>query len=145
VAASAEDERSGDRTSSLRRRVAATRWRRALAARRAAHLGYRIVVAIVGTAIVAVGLITIPLPGPGWFTVILGLVILATEFVWAERLLGFTRVQVRRWTDWVAGQAVWVRLLLTVATAAFAYGVVVVVLHLTGVPAWTPQWIPLWR
>jgi uncharacterized protein (TIGR02611 family) len=135
----------GDRGRSLRQRVAVTRWRRALAARRATHLGYRLVVGIVGTAIVALGLLTIPLPGPGWFTVILGLVVLATEFVWAERLLRFTRARVRRWSDWVAGQALWVRLVLTAATAAFAYGVVVVVLHLTGVPAWTPQWVPLWR
>ena len=30
-------------------------------------------------------------------------------------------------------------------TAAFVYGVVVVVLHVTGVPSWTPGWVPLWR
>jgi hypothetical protein len=27
------------------------------------------------------------LPGPGWAAVILGLVVLATEFAWAERVL----------------------------------------------------------
>ena len=100
---------------------------------------------IVGALIVAFGLLTIPLPGPGWLTVIAGLVVLATEFVWAERLLGHTRRQVKRWTDWVAAQAVWVRILLAVATAAFVYGVLVVVLHLTGVPSWVPGWVPLWR
>jgi uncharacterized protein (TIGR02611 family) len=145
VTAGAGNELSSARTRGLRHRVAATRWRRALAGRRVTHLGYRLVVGIVGTAIVALGLVTIPLPGPGWLTVILGLVVLATEFVWAERLLRFTRVHVRRWTDWVAGRPVWVRLALTAATAAFAYGVVVVVLHLTGVPGWTPPWVPLWR
>jgi hypothetical protein len=28
---------------------------------------------------------------------------------------------------------------------AFVYGVVVVTLHVTGVPAWVPGWVPLWR
>jgi len=29
--------------------------------------------------------------------------------------------------------------------AAFVYGVIVVSLHLTGVPSWLPDWLPLWR
>ena len=109
------------------------------------HHTYRVLVGIVGALIVVFGLLTIPLPGPGWLTVILGLFVLGTEFVWAERLLAFTRRQVRRWTDWVNGQALWLRLLLALATAVFVYGVVVVCLHLTGVPSWAPTWIPLWR
>ncbi len=31
------------------------------------------------------------------------------------------------------------------ATAAFVYGVLVVTLHITGVPDWVPGWVPLWR
>ena len=103
------------------------------------------VVGLVGALIVAFGVLTIPLPGPGWLTVIAGLVVLATEFTWAERLLAFTRQQVKRWTTWVGEQPVWVRLGLALLTAAFVYGVLVVVLHLTGVPSWVPGWIPLWR
>jgi hypothetical protein len=38
-----------------------------------------------------------------------------------------------------------VRVLIGVATAAFVYGVVVVTLHLAGIPEWTPGWVPLWR
>jgi uncharacterized protein (TIGR02611 family) len=125
--------------------VAGTRWRRRLAARRTTHLAYRIVVGVVGALVVAFGLVTIPLPGPGWLTVIAGLFILATEFAWAERLLDFTRRHVKRWTDWVGRQPMWVRIALGVLTAAVVYGVVVVVLHLTGVPSWVPGWVPLWR
>jgi uncharacterized protein (TIGR02611 family) len=125
--------------------VARTRWRRALAVRRPLDTGYRILVGLVGVLVVAVGIVTIPLPGPGWLTVIAGLVVLATEFVWAERLLAVTRRQVERWTGWVAEQAVWVRAVLALLTAAFVYGVLVVVLHLTGVPGWVPGWVPLWR
>lgn len=129
----------------MRERVAGTGWRRRLASRRATHHGYRLVVGVVGAAVVAFGLVTIPLPGPGWLTVIAGLFILATEFAWAERLLHVTRHHVTRWTAWVGRRPVWVRLGLAALSAAFVYGVLVVVLHLTGVPAWLPGWLPLWR
>jgi uncharacterized protein (TIGR02611 family) len=134
-----------DEVRSLRERVAGTRWRRGLAVRRSVNHGYRIVVGIVGGLVVALGLATIPLPGPGWLTVIAGLFVLATEFTWAERLLEFTKKHVRRWSDWVTAQPVWVRLLIAAATAAFVYGVLVVTLHMMGVPDWVPGWVPLWR
>jgi uncharacterized protein (TIGR02611 family) len=129
----------------LRERVAATHWRRRLAARRPLDHGYRLVVGAVGALVVAFGLVTIPLPGPGWLTVIAGLFLLATEFTWAERLLDFTRRHVRAWTEWLGRQRVWVRVAVALATAACVYGVLVVVLHAMGVPDWMPGWVPLWR
>ncbi|MGY1725831.1 TIGR02611 family protein [Geodermatophilus sp. SYSU D01062] len=134
-----------DGVHSLRERVAESRWRRRLAARRSVDHAYRMVVGIVGGLVVAVGLVTIPLPGPGWLTVIAGLFVLATEFTWAERLLEFTKRHVKAWTDWLGRQPVWVRLGIGVLTAAFVYGVLVVTLHVTGVPDWVPGWVPLWR
>ncbi len=130
---------------SLRERIAGTRWRRRIAARRSLNHGYRVGVGVVGGLIVALGVVTIPLPGPGWLTVIAGLFVLATEFLWAERLLEFTKKHVKRWTDWVGTRPVWVRVLLAVATAAFVYGVLVITLHVAGVPTWMPGWVPLWR
>jgi uncharacterized protein (TIGR02611 family) len=130
---------------SLRERVADTKWRRRLAARRGVNHGYRICVGVFGGLVVAFGLVTIPLPGPGWLTVIAGLFVLATEFTWAERLLEFTKKHVRRWSDWVSTCAVWIRVLIGLATAAFVYGVLVVTLHFLGVPDWVPDWVPLWR
>lgn len=134
-----------DDVRSLRERVADAQWRRRVAARRSTDHAYRVGVGLVGVVVVAVGLATIPLPGPGWLTVIAGLFILASEFTWAERLLEYTKERVSRWSDWVAGRSVWVRALLGLATAAFVYGVLVVTLHLTGVPGWIPGWVPLWR
>ncbi|HEV7875757.1 MAG TPA: TIGR02611 family protein [Nocardioides sp.] len=134
-----------DETHSLRERVAATRWRKRLAARRTLNEAYRLGVGIVGSLIVALGVVAIPLPGPGWLIVFAGLFVLGTEFLWAERVLEFTRKQVKRWTDWVTAQAIWVRLLIGAATVAFVYGVVVLTLHLAGVPDWVPGWFPLWR
>jgi uncharacterized protein (TIGR02611 family) len=113
--------------------------------RRSVNHPYRIVVGVVGALIVALGIVAIPLPGPGWLIVIAGLFVLATEFLWAERLLEFTKAHVKRWTDWVTDQPVWVRVLLGAATAVFVFGVLVVTLHLTGVPNWMPGWVPLWR
>ncbi len=135
----------GDEMRSLRERVADTRWRRRLAGSRAVNSGYRIGVGVVGGLVTALGLATIPLPGPGWLTVITGLVILASEFTWAERLLEFTKGHVKRWTEWVGRQPMWVRLMIGAATAAFVYGIVVVTLHVLGVPDWVPGWVPLWR
>lgn len=44
----------------------------------------RVVVFVVGVALVAVGVAMFVLPGPGIVVVLLGLAVLATEFVWAE-------------------------------------------------------------
>ena len=129
----------------MRERIAETRWRRRLAARRSVNHPYRIAVGVVGGLIVALGIAAIPLPGPGWLIVIAGLFVLATEFLWAERLLEFTKKHVKRWTDWVAGRPVWLRVLIAAVTAAFVYGVLVVTLHMIGVPDWMPGWVPLWR
>jgi uncharacterized protein (TIGR02611 family) len=136
---------AGEAHRSLRERVAATHWRRRVAARRPLDHGYRLVVGAVGSVVVAFGLVTIPLPGPGWLTVIAGLFLLATEFTWAERLLDFTRRHVRAWTGWLGRQRAWVRVAVALATAAFVYGALVVVLHVMGAPAWVPGWVPLWR
>ena len=136
---------AADEGHSLRERVAESRWRRRIAARRSVDAPYRALVGVVGAVVVAFGMVTIPLPGPGWLTVIAGLFVLATEFPWAERLLEFTRSQVTRWTEWLGRRSVVVRVAVGVLTAAFVGAVVLVTLHLTGVPHWVPGWVPLWH
>ena len=104
----------------------------------ALDLTYRIVVGLLGGAIVVLGIILIPLPGPGWLIVFAGLALLATEFVWAERLLRYGRRRLHVWTQWVTQQSLLVRGLiglgglLCVAGAIWAYDVVV------GLPSWVP-------
>lgn len=51
----------------------------------------RLVIGLVGSAIVVVGLLLVPLPGPGWAIVFAGVALLGTEFSWAERLLQAVR------------------------------------------------------
>jgi len=40
-----------------------------------------------GFTLLALGIVMTVTPGPGWITILLGLGVLAAEFVWARRLL----------------------------------------------------------
>jgi len=48
--------------------------------------GFRVLVLLVGATTVLVGLVLIPLPGPGSLIVFLGISLLGREFAWAHRL-----------------------------------------------------------
>lgn len=47
----------------------------------------RILRITLGFLVLAIGVVMIVTPGPGWLTILLGLGILAAEFGWARRLL----------------------------------------------------------
>jgi uncharacterized protein (TIGR02611 family) len=51
------------------------------------HSGKRVAVTIAGFAVLLAGIALLVLPGPGWLLIFIGLTILATQYVWAERLL----------------------------------------------------------
>ncbi|MET8181855.1 TIGR02611 family protein [Streptomyces sp. NPDC005336] len=61
---------------------------------RALHVSWQVGVFIVGLAIVGVGIIMLPLPGPGWLVIFAGMAIWATEFVWAQMVLLWTKRKV---------------------------------------------------
>ncbi len=63
-----------------------------------------LVAATVGGTLVVVGLVLMVLPGPGIPILILGLLILATEFAWAESLLRRTRAGVQAASSKVRGR-----------------------------------------
>ena len=48
---------------------------------------WRTVILVVGLTIVGLGTFFLLFPGPGWAVIVLGLIILATEYAWAQRLL----------------------------------------------------------
>lgn len=106
---------------------------------------YRIVVAVVGTAIILAGLALVPLPGPGWLIVFVGLGILATEFGWARRVLDYARKKVGAWTDWVQDQNWFVRILLGLGCLAIVAGMIYGYIWWQGVPGWVPEWVPIVR
>ncbi len=68
---------------------------------------WRVGIAVLGLVIVVVGVILLPLPGPGWLIIFLGIGVWATEFAWAHRLLGRARAFVSRWTSWISTQPRW--------------------------------------
>jgi uncharacterized protein (TIGR02611 family) len=77
------------------------RWRLRVAKNKPLEAVYRVVVLVVGLAIVLAGLAMLVFPGPGWAAIILGLLVLATEYRWAERLLE----PVQRFVRWLARRA----------------------------------------
>jgi uncharacterized protein (TIGR02611 family) len=88
------------------------------------RMALKIAVGVLGTLVVALGVVLLPLPGPGWAVIILGLAIWAVEFAWARNLLQFTRRQVRSWTQWTTRQSLPVRALIGVAGFVFIAAVV---------------------
>ena len=56
----------------------------------------RILVAVAGVTVLAVGVALIFLPGPAFIVIPLGLAILAVEFAWAQRWLGYARQLLQR-------------------------------------------------
>jgi uncharacterized protein (TIGR02611 family) len=76
------------------------------------RMALKIGIGVLGGLVVAVGIVLIPFPGPGWAIVILGLAILAVEFHWARKLLVFTKRHVQSWTHWIARQGWPMRLLV---------------------------------
>jgi len=55
----------------------------------------RLVIAVVGFTVLLIGFAMIILPGPAVIVIPIGLGILATEFVWARRLLRKVKAKIR--------------------------------------------------
>ncbi|MBB2990345.1 uncharacterized protein (TIGR02611 family) [Mycolicibacterium iranicum] len=98
------------------------RWRDRLRENPALDLSYRIGVGVVGLLVLGAGIIAIPYPGPGWAIVFVGLAILATEFEWAKRLLGYVRQRYDAAMEWFKRQGLWVQALGALFTAAIVLG-----------------------
>ena len=104
------------------------RWLGAIRARaRSTSVGrvlWRIGVTVLGVVVFAIGIVLLPLPGPGWVIIFGGLGILATEYAWAARLLSWVRRAVSRTTDWVKQRGLFLQILFGVLSVAFLAAVV---------------------
>jgi tellurite resistance protein TerC len=56
----------------------------------------RVIVIVIGFSILAVGIAMIVLPGPAVVVIPIGLAILATEFLWARKLLVTVKERIAR-------------------------------------------------
>ncbi|MBC9823539.1 TIGR02611 family protein [Terrabacter sp. MAHUQ-38] len=115
-------------------------WRARLRRNRVTHLVWRTAVGVVGAVVTVAGLIMVPAPGPGWLVVFFGLLILASEFEFAQGWLDFGKHHVSRWNDWIMDQAIWVRGLVALCTLLIVWAVIWAYLALAGIPQIVPQW-----
>lgn len=99
----------------------------------------RFAVTILGAVLLVVGGAMTVLPGPGILLVLAGLAVLATEYVWARRLLAHARRHAQRVQEAAVASP-----LRTAGSLAFAVGLVGVGLCMVVVPdvAW-PVWADL--
>ncbi|WP_054814063.1 TIGR02611 family protein [Nocardia arizonensis] len=112
-------------------------FRAAIAARPTLNLAYRIGVAVAGVAVLVLGVLAIPYPGPGWAIVFAGLGILATEFAWAHRALRWLRDRYRHLMAWYSARGPVARVVAAVATAVL----VVATLWVLGTFGVVTDWI----
>jgi uncharacterized protein (TIGR02611 family) len=90
----------------------------------AGRLTLKIIVGVLGAAIIVTGLIMVPFPGPGWLVVFAGLAVLATEFAWASRLLHIAKEKLVAATDWLKRQNWFVRIVAGALTLIVAAAIV---------------------
>jgi uncharacterized protein (TIGR02611 family) len=85
---------------------------------------WRGLVVVVGLVLVLGGLALVPLPGPGWLIVFLGIAVWGTEFEWAARLLVWAKLKVFQGTNRIAQLPLWLRVLGGLATLGVVVAVV---------------------
>ncbi|MFI2643686.1 TIGR02611 family protein [Streptomyces sp. NPDC018610] len=93
--------------------------------RRALHLSWQVGVFVVGLAVVAAGVVMLPLPGPGWVVIFGGMAIWATEFVWAQLVLRWTKRKVTEAAHKALDPKVRRRNIILTATGLVIVGVLV--------------------
>jgi uncharacterized protein (TIGR02611 family) len=119
-------------------------WRRRLRMNPTTRPALRVTVGLVGLVLIGGGLLLVPLPGPGWLIVILGIAVWASEFEPASNLLDFVKVRVRRWEQWVRVQPPWVQALVGLVTFVFVMTIIWSALKVTGLPSFLPDDLTQW-
>ena len=71
-------------------------FRERIRSRRSLDTAWRTLVFTLGLTLLLAGVLMLVIPGPGWATIILGLVVLASEFTWATRVLDPVKEAARR-------------------------------------------------
>lgn len=93
---------------------------------RALDATWRGIILVVGLTIVGLGIFFLLFPGPGWAVIIVGLIVLATEYAWAQRILNPVKDFSSRIARLVVSQEYRTKrsnviLILTIVVVAIAY------------------------
>lgn len=76
----------------------------------------RTLIGLVGWAVLLLGVVMIPYPGPGWVVVFIGLSILATEFQWAKDAHEYAHGKYQAWQRWQKRQPFYIRAIFWILT-----------------------------
>jgi uncharacterized protein (TIGR02611 family) len=100
----------------------------------------KVVVTLVGAAVLTAGVIMMVTPGPGLVGIVAGLAILATEWEWADRWLGAARRKLHDAREAAAAMDPRVRrrrILLTALVVVVVVGAVTTYVVLADWPGWS--------
>ena len=115
------------------------RWRRAFRTHPVTAILYRTLIALLGLALILFGVPLVPLVGPGWAVIFVGLYLWSTEFLWARRVTQFVKAEVKAFEQYSRALPWTAKLPLLMATLAFGWVCFYLALRITGVPDWTPE------
>lgn len=116
------------------------RWHGHLHRNRAMSATTKIVVTLIGTAVLIAGLVMMVAPGPGILGIVAGLAILSTEWEWADRWLVAARRKLEEARDKAAAMDPAVRrrrLLLIGGLAVLVLGAVAAYVAISDWPRWS--------
>jgi intracellular septation protein A len=102
------------------------------------HLLKRFTVTIVGAALLLLGAAMMVLPGPGILVIVGGLALLATEYVWARRMLKTAQAQAEKVQEAAVASPVRTAGTLLFGVALLGLGLAMVFLRDVDLPFWSP-------
>jgi uncharacterized protein (TIGR02611 family) len=111
------------------------RWRRKIRENRRKLIVYRIAVGVLGLMLIALGLVSGPIPGPGGIPlVLLGLAVWSSEFEWAHQLMMWLKKELHRYGTWPRPRKIGFWLIFFACCGLFGY----LYLLALGIPRWIP-------
>ena len=108
------------------------------------HWMKRSVVTTVGVCLLLGGIALMPLPGPGILVVVAGLAVLATEYVWARRLLRRAKSEAERAQEEAVASRPRIALTVLSALAMCGIGITMLVVRDVRWPVWDGLVDSLW-
>lgn len=98
----------------------------------------RSAVTVVGVALLVLGAAMMVLPGPGILVIVGGLALLATEYVWARRMLTTARAQAEKAQEAAVASPVRTTGTVVFGVGLLALGLAMVLLPDVDLPFWNP-------
>lgn len=114
-------------------------WRRAVRTNTVTGPVYRIFIALLGLMLIIAGIPMVPLVGPGWAVIFIGLFLWSTEFIWARRVTQFVKAEVKSFDQYARALPWKAKLPMLLLSVAFGWFCFYLALLITGVPTVTPD------